>query len=125
MPRVRGRGYFKLIGGVITLLLVAAALNSLVLEPYAIFLSTTTLSVTDPRMPSSKSIKLLHLTDLHISTYGFREVRIIQLVKPLRPAVVIMTGDYISSKEGLPGLREFLSNLRNVVGTSPIVSVTR
>jgi len=123
LPKARGRRYFKLIGGVITLILVAVLLDSLILEPYAIFLSTTTLNVHDPRVPSNKSIKLLHLTDLHISTYGFREMRVIQLVKSLRPDVIVMTGDYVSSKEGLLGLREFLSNLRSVVGATPIVSI--
>ena len=123
MPKARGRRYFKLIGGVITLILVVALLDSLILEPYAIFLSTTTLNVPDSRVPSSKPIKLLHLTDLHISTYGFREMRVIQLVKSLRPDVIVMTGDYVSSKEGLLGLREFLSNLRSVVGATPIVSI--
>ena len=117
------RGYLKLIAIVITVLLAVVLLDSLILEPQAIILSVTNLSIRDSRVPSGKVIKLIHLTDLHISTYGFRESRITELVRSLKPDAVIMTGDYISSPEGLDPLHMFINELRASVGNAPIVAI--
>ncbi len=117
------RKYLILVGFVLALLIATVLLDSLVLEPYAIFLDTTTLTIPDPRLPPGESIKLLHLTDLHVSTYGFREMRVIQVVKSLKPDVVVLTGDYISSRDGLPGLQKFLGSLRSAVGGVPVLYI--
>ncbi|MCD6084177.1 MAG: metallophosphoesterase [Desulfurococcales archaeon] len=123
MIRTVRHRYLKLIAIVIAVLLVAVLLDSLVLEPQAIILSVTNLSIRDSRVPSGKVIKLIHLTDLHISTYGFRESRITELVRSLKPDAVIMTGDYISSPEGLDPLHMFINELRASVGNAPIVAI--
>ena len=113
----------KLLALIFVLAAALVCLDSLVIEPYAVVLDVTDLKVSDSRLPPNTSVKIVHLTDLHLSSIGFREARITELIKSLRPDAIVMTGDYISSPEELEALHKFLSELRKVSGNVTIVAI--
>ncbi len=43
------------------------------------------------------ALKIVHLSDLHIQTFGRRERRALELVREARPDLVCLTGDYLRS----------------------------
>ncbi len=58
-----------------------------------------------------KPIRVAQLSDLHLSSYGKREQRVIRALNELNPEVVVMTGDYFGRKSYLPVMEKFLSQL--------------
>jgi uncharacterized protein len=49
------------------------------------------------RAPVSAPLKIAHLTDLHTKGLGFRERRLLQLLRQENPDLIVITGDTISS----------------------------
>jgi predicted MPP superfamily phosphohydrolase len=46
---------------------------------------------------SFSNLKFIHLSDLHISKFGFREKKLVSLVNRERPDVVLITGDLVEN----------------------------
>jgi predicted MPP superfamily phosphohydrolase len=64
--------------------------------------------VAVPRLPRHlEGLTIAHLTDLHVWRLGRLEERILAAVQARDPAVVVLTGDMISSPKALPLLAEF------------------
>lgn len=53
--------------------------------------------------PSLSGIKILHLSDLHIVTFGKREERALRIIHRIKPDVICLTGDYIGDDGITPG----------------------
>lgn len=52
----------------------------------------------------SENIRIIHLTDLHSSTYGSNNDQIIELVKSQSPDLILMTGDMIDESSESPSV---------------------
>lgn len=70
------------------------------------------LKISDSRIPTGTTIKIVQLSDLHFTIYGIKEDRILDAVKKTNPDIIVMTGDYIQSKKDITPLELFLKKLR-------------
>jgi uncharacterized protein len=74
---------------------------------------TTALDIHDvtvpvPHLPRHlEGLTIAHLTDMHLRRLGRLEERVLAAVQARNPAVVVLTGDMISSRKALPLLAEF------------------
>jgi len=58
-----------------------------------------------------KPLRVIHLSDLHIKTFGKTEQLIVQKVNQQKPDVIALTGDYVDDSQNLPALKKFLGAL--------------
>ncbi len=66
--------------------------------------------------PGAPDLTLVHLSDLHIRTIGYRERRAIQIVDGVRPDMIIVSGDLVRGGDHPRALESFLSSLRSRYG---------
>jgi predicted MPP superfamily phosphohydrolase len=57
-------------------------------------------------------IRIVHLSDLHCTGDDFLESQVPGLIGPLRPDLILLTGDYLGSERGVKNLRTLLCSLR-------------
>jgi uncharacterized protein len=78
---------------------------------------TNTLDIHDvtvpvPHLPRHlEGLTIAHLTDMHLRRLGPLEERVLAAVQARDPAVVVLTGDMLSSRKALPLLAEFCRGL--------------
>ncbi|GAB6095213.1 hypothetical protein JCM14469_14650 [Desulfatiferula olefinivorans] len=78
--------------------------------------------VTRVTMPSSalegvlRGKTLVHLSDLHMARSGYREQKVLAIVKDLSPDLIVLTGDYIPWKGDVAPALSFLSRLDAPLG---------
>jgi len=116
-------------------LLVATALHLAVSGTfvYATWIEPFRLGVTQARLRSAKlngptSLRLLHISDLHVERITAREERLLRLVEELAPDVVVLTGDYLNlsyvyDATAQAEARDLLSRLCDVA-RGPIYAIT-
>lgn len=63
-------------------------------------------------------LQIVHLSDLHIHTFGHRERKVLELVATLEPELICLTGDYTSddTPEAFAETRRFLRELEAPFG---------
>jgi len=66
------------------------------------------------------SLRVVHLSDLHLHGIGDREERAISAVEEASPDLIVVTGDHVDSPDGREPLREFYSDL---CGLGPVYAV--
>lgn len=76
---------------------------SLYVEPY--WPDTTHVEVESSKLEGDEPIRIVHLTDLHSDPEARLEDEIPKIVAALEPDVVVLTGDGVNSKEGIPVFR--------------------
>lgn len=64
-------------------------------------------------------LRLVQLSDLHLTAIGEREKSLVKQVKALRPDLVLLTGDMIDRADALPLLQAFVEEL----GPIPLIAV--
>lgn len=57
-------------------------------------------------------LRIVYLSDLHISRIGYREKKTIKFVRDLKPDLVFITGDLVPFKKGFEPVANFLNKLR-------------
>ncbi|HHW47574.1 MAG TPA: metallophosphoesterase [Clostridiaceae bacterium] len=62
---------------------------------------------------SKKSLRILHLSDIHINRLKVSWKKIRNAIEQEKPDLVIMTGDYIESSKHIPEFLEFLSYIKS------------
>lgn len=107
--RPRRRLARRLFIGLVTLP-VGLGLYACGVEPY--WIEVTRHEVGD----GAREVTLLHLTDLHVSTPGRRERRVLEIVNGARPDLIVITGDSILSNFDPPEFTRFLSELKAPLG---------
>ncbi|MEK7721457.1 MAG: metallophosphoesterase [Elusimicrobiota bacterium] len=80
------------------------------IEPSWIEVKTVRLS-SPGIFPSSGPIRIVHLSDLHSEAEPLNEPAAMGLVNSLKPDIVVVTGDYLNTTEGIPVVRRMLSAL--------------
>ena len=66
--------------------------------------------------PGHDSLRLLHLSDLHLTPWDRHRVRWIQSLADLRPDLVVVTGDFLAHRDAVPVVMEALDGLLDVPG---------
>lgn len=92
-----------------------AAADASVVEPN--LLATTVEAI--PAGPLAEALggaTIVHLSDLHLTGFGARERRLLALLEEIGPDLVVMTGDYADSEEGVAALRGLAARIRPPLG---------
>lgn len=61
-------------------------------------------------------LRIVQISDLHISNNGFRERSLVKKVNILKPDIILITGDFLNQKEDLPLVISLLSKLKSQRG---------
>lgn len=96
-PATLQREFFGLSYGLLVLLtlnlgVVIAEIDGLFIEPFSLRLSQVHLN--GPALIPGKSLRILHLSDLHVERSGPREHRLLEHVEETQPDLIVLTGDY-------------------------------
>jgi hypothetical protein len=83
------------------------------LEAQAFTTRNLTLNVL---LPGSTPIKVLHLSDLHLTPAQTRKINWVTSLAKLEPDLVVVTGDFLAHKLAVPAVIESLSGLLNRPG---------
>jgi predicted MPP superfamily phosphohydrolase len=66
--------------------------------------------------PGSSSIRVLHLSDIHLAPWQKRKVNWIRSLVSLRPDLVIVTGDSLGHADAVPGIARAFSAFGGIPG---------
>ncbi len=66
--------------------------------------------------PGQRSVRLLHLSDLHLTPWDGHRVRWLKSLADLRPDLVVVTGDFLAHRDSVPIVMEALGGLLDVPG---------
>ena len=105
--RSRGR---RAVSAVLLALGVFLGLDGLIVEPYALELTSHAITAR-----VDAPLRLVHLSDLHTSGFGRRERRLVELVDDARPDVIVVTGVVVDGGDLEPA-REVLRRLHAPLG---------
>ncbi len=95
--------------------LLAAAADATLVEPNR--LTTTVVPLSAGRLAAALGgERVVHLSDLHLQGIGSRERRLMDRLQGLQPALVVMTGDYADTKDGIDALRTLFADVRPRLG---------
>ena len=100
--------------------LYAAAACGLLCVAYGIFVEPKRLSERSIRIASPKittPLRVLHLSDLHVTRWRDFDARVARKVKDLTPDLILLTGDYTASRFDPEALTRLLSELAK---TAPV-----
>lgn len=64
--------------------------------------------------------RIAHISDLHMTRFGLRERKVLELIKNFRPDIIALTGDLIPIGKGLKAAETFLKELCKV---APVFAV--
>lgn len=101
-PGSRFERWFRSTGtGVVLLGLAAAGLACMaygvLVEPRR--LTVTTYTIEAPKLPPGERVRLVLLADLHVREDGPREKALPEVVRALRPDIILHTGDFFGTRE--------------------------
>ncbi|MBI4676211.1 MAG: metallophosphoesterase family protein [Elusimicrobia bacterium] len=86
-----------------------------VVEPRWIEIRTVTLESSKIK-PETGRLRVAHLSDFHSEGRPLNELRAVEIVNSLEPDLVVFTGDFINSPEGLKVAREAFKGLKAAHG---------
>ncbi|HPZ10514.1 MAG TPA: metallophosphoesterase [Candidatus Eremiobacteraeota bacterium] len=70
-----------------------------------------------PDLPEDmEDLKIIHLSDLHVSKYGKREIRIKEIVEEEKPHVIFITGDFVSNYRGITPCLKTMEGIKAPLG---------
>lgn len=115
-----------IIVGSLHALIAAVSTYATWVEPFQI--RTTQASLTSAKLRGRHSIRLLHISDLHVERLTLREERLLHIVENLHPDLVVLTGDYlnlstVSDAQAQEQARQLLSHLRECA-SCPVYAIT-
>lgn len=84
---------------------------------YAYFIERNWIELTHHKIkaPINKSLKVMHLTDLHIVEFGSREESVLKIAKAESPDLILISGDSVLSSN-YSGIKKLLLNLKAPLG---------
>jgi len=90
------------------------AICMLLASLYAIFIEPNWIEVSHVKLGEvgdGKRVKVLLLSDMHLSDFGYRERRVLKLAEELQPDIVVLSGDIVEAPDELVILDKFLTSL--------------
>jgi predicted MPP superfamily phosphohydrolase len=88
-------------------------LYALLVEAHWVARTETEIRVAQPVLGRDR-FRIVHLSDLHLEEVGRREFRVVDLVREAKPDLILLTGDYMNTREGAGALHEMLVALQAV-----------
>lgn len=86
----------------------------MVVEPRWVELTRTEIPVVGGVLGRDR-LRIAHLSDFHLGRrLGHRELRMVELVREAKPEIILLTGDYMDSREGSFALEEAAAALKAV-----------
>ena len=76
---------------------IAAFIDGFYLEKWMI--QVTRHEVRSDSIPEGAELRVVHLSDLHIGSFGSREAVLLKKVKDLGPDLILITGDYVNFRD--------------------------
>lgn len=61
-----------------------------------------------------KNFRIIHISDLHMTRFGFRERKVLELIRNFCPDIIALTGDLIPLGKGLKAAETFLKRLSEI-----------
>src|SRR5262245_39536782 len=108
-------------------LLVACTATGLIAGCYAFAIEPNLrLTVTEVSLPAAHGgrlgrplggARIVHLSDLHIRGFGWRERRLIERLERLNPDLILMTGDYGEGLDGCAAMTRVLRSVKPSLGS--------
>ena len=92
-----------------------AAAWAFLVEPSWVAIETSRVETTGPLL-DRRVLKILHVTDLHLEEFGGPEERLLAVAKREQPDLVLLTGDYVNSREAISVLVRLLRGLSAPLG---------
>ena len=83
-------------------------------EPHAFELREVLVPVS--KLPAGREVRLVHLSDLHIRSFGEYEQKVAAAVNALAPDLIVLTGDYLEEGRHINSVRRFLKLLNGRQG---------
>jgi len=106
---------YRYISGTVLLFLIVLSIYGFLIEPYDIEIHH--IWIKDPYLSRILGGKIvLHLSDLHIGTFGPREQKVLEISTSLKPDIIFMTGDYVPWQGDYEPALHFLSRLKAKTG---------
>ncbi|MFA5793983.1 MAG: metallophosphoesterase [Candidatus Brocadiia bacterium] len=102
--------------------IIALAIIGIVCILYGYFIEPNWIKVTNLKLVSpkigggGKTVRIVHISDLHIESEGRRELAAPELINSQNPQIIILTGDYLNDEKGRLYLANFLSKLKAPYG---------
>jgi uncharacterized protein len=90
---------------------LAVAVDSFLIEPYRIEVTHSSVQA-----PLARPLKIAHLSDLHTSGLGRRELKLLSLLDAEHPDVIVITGDTVTWGHHYDDIRPLLSRLHAPLG---------
>lgn len=88
---------------------------ALFLEPFHIRITTAVID-DDALSPFFTKYKTIFLSDIHVSTLGIREKRLLSKIKELAPDIIFLSGDYVTWNGNYQRTFDFLKELKAAYG---------
>lgn len=102
--------FFSIIMLTVTVDLIFMGFDAYFIEPNWIEV-THTIIKTPKWDKGARPLKIIQLSDLHIEKLGYREKNAINIVKNLKPDIIVLTGDYKNFDKGIPAVRQFMKSM--------------
>jgi len=108
LPRSRAGRWALCAGAVLAL---AAGVDATLIEPNWIEVVRTVeyLAMVPPLAPD---LTLVHISDIHIGSIGYRERRAIDIINDAHPDIIVLSGDLVHGRSRPHELETFLGSLR-------------
>lgn len=97
------------------ILLIVAFIGAVIgdaiwIEPNSVAVSYVRIDVERP----FEGLRIVHISDLHLRSYGYREENILSIIESLRPDYIFVTGDFIEDAKYLESCLKFLRELSEI-----------
>lgn len=129
------RGYFKKRGrrrihratNIFISILLAPIAAVLLILPYSRFIEPNWIEVkkvvirSDKFTPEISKLKIVQISDLHLERIGYREKKLLTIVKRLKPDIIFITGDFVTYRKNLNLCLEFLQKFEATKGIYAIL----
>ncbi|MDD3627086.1 MAG: metallophosphoesterase [bacterium] len=101
--------------------LVITAVIILAILVYGIFIEPFRIKLNDVRIENrnpceGKSLKILHISDLHLRRFGRREEKLTQMLSSLQPDLILITGDFMENIENPNQYKKLFESLHSRLG---------
>lgn len=114
--------FFPIRLGFSRFLVIGLSVIILLLLAYGHWIERRWIEVTFTQMgtpklfPGSKPIRIVHLSDLHCTDDPTLENRIPEMIHPLSPDLVLLTGDYLASRKGIDTFKNLIHSINSPSG---------
>ena len=63
---------------------------------------------------NQEPLKIIHLTDFHIDKIGYREKKVLIILKEENPDIIFLTGDYLNDRSKTKDLTKYIKKIKEI-----------